>query len=51
MTKKKPISELTDRELVKRVFPKPVRDELKKVVAELNEPTKHRKQASKAKNR
>ena len=51
MTKKKPISELTDRELVKRVFPKPVRDELKKVVAELNEPSARQKQASKANKR
>lgn len=41
MTKrKKPASEMTDQELEKRVFPKKVLDELKRVAHEKDEPDK-----------
>jgi hypothetical protein len=33
---KKPASKLTDKELVRRLFPKDVRNQLKEVLAELN---------------
>ena len=34
--RKKPVSEMTDKELVRKLFPAPIRKELKKIVAELN---------------
>jgi hypothetical protein len=37
---KKPYAKMTDKELVRRLFPKDVRKQLKRVVLELNEPTK-----------
>lgn len=49
---KKSAAELTDKQLVKRLFPAPVRKELKRVLAELNaKRPKRRKQAGKAKKR
>ena len=36
MPRKKPVSEMTDKELVRKLFPAPIRRELKKIVAELN---------------
>jgi hypothetical protein len=45
---KKRANELTDKELVKRLFPKEVRKELKRVLADLNAPrAKRKKQAEK----
>lgn len=44
---KKPASKMTDKELVRRLFPKDVRKQLKTVLAELNTP----KPAKKTKNR
>jgi hypothetical protein len=45
---KKRANELTDKELVKRLFPSEVRKELKRVLADLNaEKPKRRKQAKK----
>jgi hypothetical protein len=45
---KKRANELTDEELVKRLFPKEVRKELKRVLADLNaDKPKRRKQANK----
>jgi hypothetical protein len=46
---KKSANQLTDKELVKRLFPKEIRKELKRVLADLNKPKK-RKQAGKAKS-
>jgi hypothetical protein len=47
---KKSAAELTDKQLVKRLFPGPVRKELKRVLAELDtDGPKRRKQAGKAK--
>jgi len=43
--KPKPISEMTDKELVKKVFAAPVRKELKRVLADLN---KERPQSKKS---
>ena len=41
---KKPYAKMTDKELVRRLFPKAVRTQLKRVLAELNaEPKKARK--------
>src|SRR5687767_9885569 len=34
--RQKPVSEMTDKELVRKIFPTPVRKALKKVLAELN---------------
>lgn len=47
MAKRKPASKLTDKELVRRLFPKDVRKQLKTVLAELNT----EKQARKRKKR
>jgi hypothetical protein len=46
---KKRANELTDKELVKRLFPKEVRKELKRVLADLN--AERPKQAKKLKKR
>ena len=47
MPRKKPsANQLTDKQLVKRLFPKEIRAELKRVLADLNKPKK-RKQAKK----
>jgi len=46
----KTAAEMTDRELVRKLFPAPVRKELKQVLADLNaERPKRRKQAGKTK--
>ena len=34
--RKKPVSEMTDKELVRKLFPAPIRKELNKIVLELN---------------
>ena len=48
----KKASEMTDKQLVRRLFPKDVRNELKRVIAELNvEKPKRGKQAGKRKKR
>lgn len=48
----KPVTEMTDKELVRKLFPAPIRKELKRVIAELNaDGSKHRKQAQKMKKR
>jgi len=47
MPRKKPsANQLTDKQLVKRLFPKEIRTELKRVLADLNAP-KRKKQAKK----
>ncbi len=49
---KKSVAELTDKQLVKRLFPAPIRKELKRVIAELNaDGPKQRKQAKQRKKR
>ena len=49
---KKSIALMTDKELVRKLFPAPIRKELKRVLAELNaDGPKRRKQAQKAKKR
>ncbi len=48
----KKASEMTDKQLVRKLFPKEVRSELKRVIAELNaEKPKRGKQAGKRKKR
>jgi hypothetical protein len=50
--KKKSANQLTDKELVKRIFPAPVRKELKRVLAEVDAAgAKRWKQAKKRKKR
>jgi hypothetical protein len=46
---KKTASDLTDKELVRRLFPTPVRQELRRVVDDLNRDQKTGKKPSKAK--
>jgi hypothetical protein len=49
--KKKPASKMTDKELVRKLFPTPVRKELKKVLAELNADRPKRKKDKPKKKR
>ncbi len=44
---RKKVTEMTDAELLRRVFPAPVRKEAKKVIAELNDEKKPVKRRSK----
>ncbi len=48
---KKSAAKMTDKQLVKRLFPPEIRKELKRVLAELNEGSKRGKQAGKTKKR
>jgi hypothetical protein len=45
--RKKPVSEMTDKELVRKLFPAPIRKELKKIVLELNADKPKRKKRKK----
>jgi len=45
--RKKPVSEMTDKELVRKLFPTPVRKALKQVLAELNREKSKRKKRKK----
>ena len=44
--RKKQVSEMTNEELAKKIFPKKVRDELKRVAHEKDQPKKKGKSAS-----
>src|SRR5688500_16317944 len=46
--KSKPATQMTDNELVRKLFPKPVRKALKRVLLELNEETPKRRKPKKS---
>lgn len=46
--KNKPVTQMTDKELVRKLFPKPVRKALKRALLELNGETKKRRKPKKS---